>query len=218
MIKNELEDTRCKAMQLKFINKKISIDDIRSVLIEFKDCSLRYIEMLIPFDAALDMSGFQELSLLNSRLSYVLVYNSNRDDSELIPHNLIVDHCSKDLSSAHACGFINPAYFRSGVRSFTLSMKFNNCLYKKIAITASGEFKNCLYTDRVFGKLGGTSLREIAASASFNELGAIKKDEIDVCRDCEFRYVCSDCRAYTKAGIKSKPSKCNYDPYLAEWV
>ena len=47
----------------------------------------------------------------------------------------------------------------------------------------------------------------------------IKKDQISVCKDCEFRYVCTDCRAYTQnSGDQySKPLKCNYDPYTATW-
>ena len=49
--------------------------------------------------------------------------------------------------------------------------------------------------------------------------GSINKDLIDVCKDCEFRYICTDCRAYIqdKNNIYSKPAKCNYDPYNAEW-
>ena len=34
---------------------------------------------------------------------------------------------------------------------------------------------------------------------------------IDICKDCELRYACSDCRAYRVAeSMVSKPLKCSY--------
>ena len=38
-------------------------------------------------------------------------------------------------------------------------------------------------------------------------------------KDCEFRYICTDCRAYVEdpEDILSKPLKCGYNPYTGEW-
>ena len=49
----------------------------------------------------------------------------------------------------------------------------------------------------------------------FKKVWSVNKDQIKICRDCEFRYMCSDCRAYTEdpKDIYSKPLKCGYDPY-----
>ncbi|HLT42986.1 MAG TPA: hypothetical protein VKZ95_09805, partial [Sphingobacteriaceae bacterium] len=42
---------------------------------------------------------------------------------------------------------------------------------------------------------------------------------VDVCKDCEFRYICQDCRAYLKNSddLYSKPLKCTYNPYEGVW-
>ena len=47
----------------------------------------------------------------------------------------------------------------------------------------------------------------------------IQKDQIAVCKDCEFRYICTDCRAYKEdpEDDYSKPLKCGYDPYTGVW-
>ena len=47
----------------------------------------------------------------------------------------------------------------------------------------------------------------------------ISKDQVKVCKDCEFRYMCSDCSAFTKNPEDKfdKPLKCNYNPYTAKW-
>ena len=53
----------------------------------------------------------------------------------------------------------------------------------------------------------------------FKSLWGIKKENIDVCKDCEFRHLCTDCRAIIMEpeNIFSQPAKCNYNPYLAKW-
>jgi hypothetical protein len=55
---------------------------------------------------------------------------------------------------------------------------------------------------------------------NFKTLWSINKDSTLICRDCEFRYICTDCRAYLMDPdlINSKPLKCSYDPYLAKWL
>jgi hypothetical protein len=48
----------------------------------------------------------------------------------------------------------------------------------------------------------------------------VRKDDIEVCKDCEFRYICTDCRIFKNDSndIYSKPKKCNYDPYTNTWA
>lgn len=45
-------------------------------------------------------------------------------------------------------------------------------------------------------------------------------DQIHICKDCEFRHICTDCRAYIEDpdDIYSKPLKCGYNPYTGEWA
>jgi radical SAM protein with 4Fe4S-binding SPASM domain len=47
----------------------------------------------------------------------------------------------------------------------------------------------------------------------------ITKNQIEICKDCELRYICQDCRAYTidENNKYSKPLKCKYDQYQAVW-
>ena len=53
----------------------------------------------------------------------------------------------------------------------------------------------------------------------FKKYWFINKDQIAVCKDCEFRYICTDCRAYIEnpEDMYSKPLKCAYNPYTSEW-
>ena len=70
-----------------------------------------------------------------------------------------------------------------------------------------------------FGNIKDTSLEEAINKPSFKDLWGIRKDDIDVCKDCEFRYMCLDCRCFIKdkKNIFSQPAKCPYNPYIAKW-
>ena len=70
-----------------------------------------------------------------------------------------------------------------------------------------------------FGHVNEVLLKDVLDLKEFKYLGNIKKDEIEICKDCEFRYICLDCRAYVENSddIFSKPKKCNYDPYSSSW-
>ncbi len=69
-----------------------------------------------------------------------------------------------------------------------------------------------------FGNIKDTTLEEALEKPGFKDLWSIKKDDIQVCKDCEFRYMCSDCRVYVKdsSNIFSKPKYCTYNPYTAK--
>ena len=96
---------------------------------------------------------------------------------------------------------------------------FNGCLNRKISIDETGKVKNCPSMTKEFGHINDTSLTTIAHDKDFQKPWNINKDSIDTCKDCEYRYICTDCRAYTTdGGLHSKPAKCQYDPYTGKWA
>ncbi|MDZ4204220.1 MAG: SPASM domain-containing protein, partial [Bacteroidales bacterium] len=82
-----------------------------------------------------------------------------------------------------------------------------------------GTVKNCIVMNKGFGNIRETSIEAILKTSDICNFWAITKDDIEICKDCEFRYICKDCRAFvTNPGdIKSQPSKCKYNPYIAKW-
>lgn len=63
------------------------------------------------------------------------------------------------------------------------------------------------------------NLKEISSKESFRKYWYINKDQIIICKDCEYRNMCSDCLAFIcdQKDILSKPLKCSYDPYCCYW-
>jgi SPASM domain peptide maturase of grasp-with-spasm system len=102
---------------------------------------------------------------------------------------------------------------------YSEAIQFNTCLNCKASIDTDGEIKNCPSMKKSFGNYREVSLLEIVKKPEFKKLWTVKKDDIEVCRDCEFRYICTDCRVFIKNldNIFSQPLYCTYNPYIARW-
>jgi len=125
-----------------------------------------------------------------------------------------------DYNEGQCCGIIN--YDNLSFTRITDYYKLttrNGCLDKKISIDSRGNIKNCPSMPATYGNVDSVSLASVMADRQFLQYGGIHKDQITVCRDCEFRYNCTDCRAFISdpGDLYSKPLKCDYNPYTATW-
>ncbi len=97
---------------------------------------------------------------------------------------------------------------------------WNNCWFGKIAITSEGEVLPCVFSrDQVAGNIREKNLAEIVQEDMLKFWG-LNRDQVKVCKDCEYRYLCHDCRpwAYGFTGdLFAKSPRCTYDPYSGEW-
>jgi SPASM domain peptide maturase of grasp-with-spasm system len=112
-----------------------------------------------------------------------------------------------------------PFYFTLNITSFTEAQKYNSCLNQKIAIDEEGMIKNCPSMKNSFGNIQNTTLQKAMKHQDFKKLWHINKNQIAICKDCEFRYICTDCRAFITEpdNLYSKPFKCTYNPYTTNW-
>jgi len=64
------------------------------------------------------------------------------------------------------------------------------------------------------------NLRDKGISEILNkDICCLSKDEVDVCKLCEYRYICSDCRPDSNGReVYAKPWYCSYDPLRGAWL
>lgn len=89
-------------------------------------------------------------------------------------------------------------------------------VYKKCLTDLTGQIKNCPSFIKNYGNVENVALIDVLNNKLFRSFWKINKSLIESCKDCEFRHICTDCRAYVK-NIYDKPVKCNYNPYDATW-
>ncbi len=156
----------------------------------------------------------------NWKLSKLEVYNWEKEFVGITDAvNSQIYFYERELSDSTQCGIVDPKYFSHEIESITESIHFNSCLNRKLCIDQNGYVKNCPSMTQHFGHISECNLEEVIHSHEFQKLWFINKDQIDVCQDCEFRYICPDCRCFIQDenDIYSQPAKCKYNPYICKW-
>ncbi len=151
-----------------------------------------------------------------------MTLHSSNNDKEIRPKDegfSIVMSVKENIVNKKCCGVIHHTYFSPNIETFTESQHHNTCLNRKISIDANGEIKNCPSMAKSYGNIKDTKLVDVVNNPDFQKVWHIKKDEITKCKDCEFRHICTDCRAYIDdpQDMYSAPLKCGYDPYTCKW-
>ena len=95
------------------------------------------------------------------------------------------------------------------------NLNYNKCFSANIYIDVVGDIYPCPMEKRVkHGNIGSGSLPDILKEEIFR----LNKDYVNECNNCEYRYVCTDCRPDSLNGnIKEKPWFCSYSPELGMW-
>lgn len=91
-----------------------------------------------------------------------------------------------------------------------------NCFSTHLYVGCDMEVYPCPMERRIsHGNLKGKHLSELLENIILD----FSKDEVEGCKDCEYRYLCIDCRPDSITGnFFEKPWYCTYNPYKGEWV
>jgi SPASM domain peptide maturase of grasp-with-spasm system len=205
--------------------------DIKSVVLD------KYLKVfnntrLISFDILLKYSPTNTLKIIQlfkstiNKVKSVVFFNSPEIKEINYNKKQLFDilFLKEDINDFRHCGIVNVKYFNTNMSKVLESLNHNSCLHKKISIDKEGNIKNCPGMSQSFGNIKDTTLEEALNHPDFKKYWNVKKDMIAVCKDCEFRHICTDCRAYTERNEfdgdidLSKPLKCGYNPYTNEWA
>ena len=205
-----------------------SLKVLKELIIVYADSPLNYLK-----DIQIDIvyqKGYEKefLKIINEISILSIVSSINIYSVEIINSMKFksdkISIIQKKIINHKNCGVIDDNINSIDLNLISESQKHNSCLNRKLSIDAKGNIKNCPSIPQNYGNINDTTLEEALNHKDFKKYWNITKDQIEVCKDCEFRYICTDCRAYTerthfnKEGLDiSKPLKCGYDPYKGEW-
>lgn len=230
-------------------SKKFETDYIYDLMFQLSNFKIKYISLLIyntienkliiDIIEKISLFGFLSVELTskfhhhindelflklnyNNPLTKLVFYSSPEDKIFKWDNEIFFDRIFtiKEINSFKNCGIIDIKYFNTNSVKIHESLNHNSCLHKKISIDINGNIKNCPSMPQSFGNIKDTTLEEATNHPEFKKYWNITKDQIEVCKDCEFRHICTDCRAFLEKpdNILSKPLKCGYNPYTNEWA
>lgn len=216
----QLNELMCKHIEIRFFTQTTT--NYLSKILEYtNNRCFHSIDIILPYNSNVSCDDLKSLFVTYQRVTNIVIYNSpdNRIVNNISECNDRIYFNNKEIKDSMECGVIKPSSFTMDLNSFCEAQSYNSCLNRKICIDTYGDIKNCPSMTESYGNIGNTSLQNVVSQKRFQSLWNISKDKIDVCKHCEYRYICSDCRAYLKESnnIFSQPAKCTYNPYIAKW-
>lgn len=222
-IKSSIENIEIQHLVL-YCSRDLSQDEIVEIDQIFENSTLQGIELFSPFHNMIDEEFISSLDKKTTRIYNLIFYNCPKVPFKLKDIFRFTVNFTRQNLKISSCGKVKLEYFNTNLPKVLEAVNHNSCLHKKISIDAEGNIRNCPSMPQSFGNIKDTTLEEALQQSDFKKYWNLTKDQIEVCKDCEFRYICTDCRAYTershinKEGLDtSKPLKCGYNPYTGEW-
>lgn len=123
-------------------------------------------------------------------------------------------------------GFTLTPNFKASKKKIANYKSGHPCLNGKLVITEFGDILPCIFArEYIVGNyLAQNSLCEVISSSELQGIWHTTKDHVAVCQDCEYRYVCFDCRPLAEAAAQGRVDfrsapypRCTYNPYSGEW-
>ncbi|MHA1919668.1 MAG: SPASM domain-containing protein [Promethearchaeota archaeon] len=90
---------------------------------------------------------------------------------------------------------------------------------EKICITKDGEVRPCIYSQISIANIFNDNIERIFEK--IKTYWEITKDKVEVCKNCELRYVCFDCREIARIktnNLYAKNPYCQYNPIKGTWI
>jgi len=213
---NYLERLLCKFIVIIF-EGFATIEDLTKLFTAVNNYNLHEVTLLLEYSDALYSDDFAEVVLSSNRFKAIIIFNSPFDK------NLenIIFYYKKERSKFNFNKVLSDFVPRREL--YAEALQYHSYFNKKLFIDIDGEIKNSPESVETFGLINNCEtseeLIEIIDKKDFQKHWDVKKDQCDVCKDCEFRYMCIDNRLpyYRGNGEWYHKIECNYNPYIAKW-
>jgi len=198
------------------------LDKFEKLLMTFKESRATWVEVI--FDKPyLTFDQLKEVTR-DMRIRYN-IFSAPKDEviegrwwfDESIYKFHLVEYKTKafDLDTKSQYG---PDYFWHTLAIFTEAQEYNPFFNLKVCVSKEGEFKNDLSLEESFGNFRSRSLEDLLKDEGFKRLWNISNDEIEKCKDCQYRYQCQSNSDIIEENNKYfKVDTCNYNPYENVW-
>lgn len=194
--------------------------EVQSFIKALELTSVQVVEWLTNFNEKID---YQKYTNEFQKLKSIITYNSKKE-SHHYGNDGFGNVVHKTNSFEERTLFKqHPSYFNVNTELVTESHQFHTYFNRRLHISGNGEIHQSPYSKESFGSVSKCQtteeLKEILKTEKFRNFWKVTKDQIDICKDCEHRYMCVDNREpkSRKNNTWYHETECNYNPYIAQW-
>lgn len=206
---------------LKIIIKNSNVENIESIFSMLNASKIQYIILYIQYNNKELVDEITDIKKSNHRLMEVVFFNANDSIAGTEINSVSFEKENIESVLLRTVSSVND--FAINLDSFTEAKKYNLSYNRSLYIDEKGNIKKSILDKEIYGNITGFDLKSIVENTDILGFWSTNKDKIEVCKDCEFRYICTDFSIPIKSNNKGniiyeREIKCNYDPYKNEWV
>jgi len=210
---------QCHYVQFRIL-ERLEYSWVVDILNSFDRSHVDHIQLLLPASYADDREWMQSLLDQHPRLNSIRVYGvpqTGERYSDAIMRPIIWMGSSLDE--------YGPAKERMVITMtlFCESQSRHNYFNRKLHIAKDGAIGNAPETSGRFGNMNdirdGQEMIAIVERPEFQTYWRVSKEMIDVCKECEFRFMCMDNRIPQPRASETwfHEKECPYNPYICKW-
>lgn len=209
-----------KYIQLRFA-KLMPITIIERVLNCFSNSSVKHISLVIDHSDFIKIAPVTFLSKYLRIVSVILFNYSEEltsfDESEL-DHIEFIKFKGGDFPNLLELNDLRLISLNPNIVRYSEAQNYNTYYRGKMYIASDGYIYNSPQSFEALGNIYNSDLSELYSHSEMKKFWNITKDEIEVCKDCEFRYSCVDGRIpkVRSENLYYFETECKYNPYTNE--
>jgi len=206
------------SLNVEEIELKISnISDLDIVLSKLNTSKLASIVLVIKYSKQLSKFFFLNLKHKYKKITQIIIYLAPFDKFYYLEEYKITKVSFIKTSLSFFDNLVRPSIFRVNINFFTEALKYNSYYHNKLFIDSSGYIIDSFTKRKRLKNL--LEIKDYLRLDKINVLSFINKDNISICKDCEYRYMCVDPRIPKQNKEKKWYSEndCGYNPYIAKW-
>lgn len=218
----ELSSLACFNIQIRINNPDVD-NVVSGILDTTRKSRIRNVEIFLP-ESLYEVHHLKYLDDIENRIKTFVIHSVKDEiltkdlyenskyyiDNKLIFTTRIINSSSNDN--------IKKENFIINMEFFTEAQHHNVALNRKVCIDNEGNFKNYLSHKGTLGNFNKTSITKLIDNKDFTRKWFVNNDNIDICKDCQFRYICFDNSDIEFNGSSwRKLNQCPFNPYTNKW-
>jgi radical SAM protein with 4Fe4S-binding SPASM domain len=181
-----------------------------------EDEESKEVSLLLETEEGVDIDSLlNDLESKGIHIMTIHLFSESGGPDETI-HGVPVKKLKKDNSICKSLSTVTKNFSGINERTYFHYKKFNPCWGSKIAITKDLAVRPCIYSGLILGNIAEpdcSSWEDIRNKA--DQCRRITKSQIERCKECEFIFVCFDCREIARVeegDLFAANPNCPYDP------
>jgi len=201
--------------ELVLIQNNFNIDNIKEMLKLCEESKITGIVIITPYLESLKDEEISKIFNRNLRVLQWIFYGT----SQIKELNSKIVFSKKTLANILCKRISSVNDFVVNTSAYIEALSYNLYFNKRAYITDNGFVKHTIDDSFTYGNIEKEEFKKIILSKKFQELWCITKNEIKICKNCEFRFVCPDNRIPVKENKKeyTQQTSCCYNPKTNMW-